>query len=666
MEIKKIVNYQLDCINPTKETNPQWSFIPALRGQDQLNLYTFDYSLKTEDDMTGSNPWGLEVAVNNQGVVFQISDRVKIPADGYVLSGNSKGHKFLLDNIELGTKVSYDAQSKVLTVYINKIESTLYNLNLKINETNTRVKKAIEDVLLFDRNEVNKTLSQVDSLYTQLNKIKDLVSEENEELVNQFFALKEEILDCLTKIYCLTTPSCSIESRGVWYRPEDKNLTELLNTLNVMQKCNLNTLYVEAFFNGNIPGISKITDTCAEVKNCDYGPYGNDYLKALITEAHKRDIEVHAWVENFFVGERKCFDKDYPEEFRMVNYDGSTMQGPGDGNSEIVENGFIFLDPANPKVHQYVLSIYEELLTNYEFDGFHIDYVRYPNGNLDIKTSNGYSNYAMTEFKKLNGFNENDDVRELVKDNKINELWTKYRCDKITLMVKEVKELVLKLRPTAKISMAVVPETEYAIKNKMQDWVPWVKNGWIDITLPMAYYFGTSEIEVATRNLVQFNNNQAYSYTGIMPNYEGAPSIINAQQIEACVTNDSQGYAIFALHNILPFESIQEVLSTGPNRNKAVLPHSNYKTIINAYKEELLAKLVFFKENKELVNEKDFVNEIEKLNDFACINCAINGLSNFVDSAKKYLSGISYKAFAKQTNHAITILKIQQYQATKQ
>jgi len=106
------------------------------------------------------------------------------------------------------------------------------------------------------------------------------------------------------------------------------------------------------------------------------------------------------------VGEHIRFDKDYPDEFRMVNYDGTTMQGPGDGNSEIMENGFIFLDPANPKVHEYVLSIYEEMLTNYDFDGFHIDYVRYPNGNLDILTSNGYSEYAMEEFKKRYGYAE--------------------------------------------------------------------------------------------------------------------------------------------------------------------------------------------------------------------------------------------------------------------
>ena len=82
-------------------------------------------------------------------------------------------------------------------------------------------------------------------------------------------------------------------------------------------------------------------------------------------------------------------------------------------------------------------------------------------------------------------------------------------------------------------------------------WVKWVKNGWIDITLPMAYYFGTSEIEIATKNLVTFNENKAFSYTGISPNYEGVPSIMNAYQIEACIQNQAQGYAIFSLPNIL-------------------------------------------------------------------------------------------------------------------
>ncbi len=662
MEIKKELVYKVDYINPTEKTNPSCAYVPAFRGQDQLIIYTYDYCYKTKNGMSGTNPWGLEIAINEDGIATEISDRLVIPQKGFLLSGNSKAHTFLLENVELGTKVSFDEKSMLLTVHVNKIKSALYTLNIKIQEIQNRVKEAFKDVLLFDRHVVQENVKWIETNFLKLNQMQ--ANDLDEKTINEFFEINDKIQKKITEVYCATMPSYSVESRGVWFRPEEKTLQEIIHNLDIMQECNLNTLYVESFYNGNIPGISKITDTCEEVKEGDYGIYKKDYLKALIAEAHKRNIEVHAWVENFFVGEHIRFDKDYPDEFRMVNYDGTTMQGPGDGNSEIMENGFIFLDPANPKVHEYVLSIYEEMLTNYDFDGFHIDYVRYPNGNLDILTSNGYSEYAMEEFKKRYGYAETENVRELVKDDKVNQQWIQYRCDKITLMVKEVYELVHKIKPNCKISMAVVPETDYAIKNKMQDWVKWVKNGWIDITLPMAYYFGTSEIENATRNLVTFNENKAFSYTGISPNYPGAPSVVNAYQIEACIKNKAQGYAIFALHNILPYPSIQHVLKIGPNRNAAVLPHGDFNKILNAYKSDLLEKIIYFEENNELVHKKEFLHKINALK-ADNLEDLINKLNYFIEEVKKDLVGNSYQAFIKQTQHILTILKIQEYQATK-
>ena len=660
MEYKKEITYPIDFINPTEKTNPKASFAPAFRGQDQLNIYTYDYPYKTLDNKTGTNPWGFEAAVNHEGIVIELSDRVQIPKNGYVISGNSKGHDFILKNIELGTKVAYDAKQKVLYVYMDLVVSTLYSLKIKVQEIEKRVTDAFDSVLLFDRNLVSKTLDEIRLKFNHMLKMK--VHEEN---INDFLTEKEAILNQIALIYCLTTESSSIESRGVWYRPNEKNLSDLKHILNVMQACHLNTLYVESFYNGDIPGISTITGTNEEVKDGDFGPYGKDYLKALISEAHQRNIEVHAWVENFFVGEHIRFDKNYPQDFRMVNYDGSTIQGPADGNSEIMENGFIFLDPANPKVHEYVLSIYKELLTNYEFDGFHIDYVRYPNGNLDINTSNGYSDYAMKEFKKRYGYDCKEDVRELVKQPAINNQWIQYRCDKITLLVQEVVSLVRQIRPQCKISMAVVPETEYAIKNKMQDWVQWVKKGWIDITLPMAYYFGTSEIENATKHLVTFNDNKAFSYTGISPNYEGVSSMMNVYQIEACIQNHAQGYAIFSLPDILNSKSVQEVLKLGPNRNPSVSPHQDVSLLLKAYQQELLQKMPYFEKNQECLNKDDFLKELKKMINITSLNDAIIALKSFCSVATQYLKGKSYAAFVKQSHNLLTILQIQQYQATK-
>lgn len=38
-------------------------------------------------------------------------------------------------------------------------------------------------------------------------------------------------------------------------------------------------------------------------------------------------------------------------------------------------------DPGNPRTNDYLLSIVKEIVTGYDVDGIHFDYVRYPDEN---------------------------------------------------------------------------------------------------------------------------------------------------------------------------------------------------------------------------------------------------------------------------------------------
>ncbi len=659
MKREKRISYTIDYINPTKETNPSAAYVPAFRGQDQLNIYTDTYIYQTKDHFTGTNPWGIEAAVDKNHRVIAINDRVKIPEGGFVISGNSKGQNFISENIELGAIATYNPATMKLELSINLFETTLYSLKVKIKQIKKRIHKAIQDIVIFNQEMVLTIFNEIQNLYKKLQTIAKGKSHKNDR---KFFIYKQQILDKIDIIYELTTRSSMLESRGVWYRPHETTLKEIQKTLDVMKKCNLNVLYVETFYNGSIIGKSNITTTNEDVIHYHDTLHRHDYLNALIDEAHLRDIEVHAWVENFFVGESIKFDKNYPDDFRMINYNGSTIQGPNDGNSEIVENGFIFLDPAHPKVQNYILSIYKELIENYNLDGFHIDYVRYPHGNLNLETSNGYSLYAMNEFKKRYGYSPKEDVRKLVLDPKIYQEWVHYRCNKITQFVKKVHHLIKSVRPNCKISMAVVPETTYAIQNKMQDWVPWVKKGWIDITLPMAYYFGTSEIEKSTRSLVKLNQLRAYSYTGILPNYKNAKDINNTFQIEACINNHAQGYSIFQLEDFLHNKNRQKILYVGTNRLPATNPHQNFMKIKNAYLNELLLKYSFY----QLRQPSSYDQYLKQLKELTDAHQAIVLISNYLNTqAKKDLHDSTYLSFKKQTQFFLKILKIHQYQETK-
>ena len=635
--------YSYDYINPSFSDNPKGQHAPSFRGENQLIIYTDEFIGKTSKNGTGVNPWGFEAAVNKNGIVVETSDRVTIPANGFVVSGNQKACDFIKKHIFLGSVVEILYDTKEILIKTNKIKSIVLSLKQRKKEVNHRFNTAIKNAYDLNYTKIKALKIKADTIIKQ---IKNISNKNNLTLKEKEAVLKLEnkaqlIFD---ELYLLTSPSFSICSRNAWIRPSEQNLDEIIKILNVCKNCNINGIYVESFYNGDIPGISKITNTSKEVVNGYYGEeYKNDYLKALISEAHKRNIEIHAWVECFFVGEKSNQWKSwYKDSWHMINFDGSTVQGNNDYN---LENDFIWLDPANPECLEYVLSIYKELLTNYEFDGINVDYVRYPYGNAELWSSNGYSEYAINEFLRTN--NLKGDIRKLIENKNIHELWVNYRCQKITTLMCSVRKLVKEIRPNCLISTAVCSDLNYAIYNKMQNWKVWARNGWLDLTLPMAYYTGCSEIAVATKELVDFNNEKAFSYTGILSIQPNEPYDLIIKQINTLFDNKADGYAVFHLGDIINNKKLQKALKLSVNRNKAIHPHTRTKTLIKVFIKDLSRRQKYF-----YLDITNVINELSQIKDYSYTNL-LSTLKKLVTKNK------DNKQIINEINKIIHYLKIQ-------
>jgi hypothetical protein len=301
----------------------------------------------------------------------------------------------------------------------------------------------------------------------------------------------------------------------------------------------------------------------------------------------------------------------------MINYDGSTIQGNNDEHNEM---DFIWLDPANPECLDYVLSIYEELLTKYDFDGINVDYVRYPHGNLNRYSSNGYTDYAINEFKEMH--NLTGDIKDLINNPDIYQLWVQYRVNKITTLMKETRKLVDRVKPNCYISTAVCSDLNYAIQNKMQNWKVWARNGWLDLTLPMAYYTGTSEIAVATKELVDFNKEKAFSYTGIMCMMPELPGDLVTQQINTLLDNHADGYALFHLGDLIKRKDCQNALRKSVNRYPSIHPHSETDQILKAFIKDLKTRRKYF-----VIDISQTIKRLEAIQDFS-INYVVETMTN--------------------------------------
>jgi uncharacterized lipoprotein YddW (UPF0748 family) len=67
------------------------------------------------------------------------------------------------------------------------------------------------------------------------------------------------------------------------------------------------------------------------------------------------------------------------------------------------------------------------------------------------------------------------------------ETWAAFRTDRLTTLVRRIKEAVKAARPKAILSSAVIPDPNDARDLHLQDWELWANTSLLDVLCPMAY-----------------------------------------------------------------------------------------------------------------------------------------------------------------------------------
>src|SRR5690554_89627 len=341
------------------------------------------------------NSYGTEIAVNNMGIVIDISPILLVPKGGFVVSAHGTKEEFISKIVKIGSKLTFNEKEMFVEIKTDKVKQFNYLLNLYIEKLEEKLNEVVK----------SKQIVDIKNALKNINHLKDIQNDNKSYKEDYVTSIYYETIDYLTV-------SGKIEARGVWHRPIEKNLEELTNVLDTLVDLNINDIYVEAFWNGFSIYPSKVVPLHPNLDN-NYGLYGNDYLKALISEAHKRNIGVHAWLENFFVGVLGTLNSSLWEDnpnWRIINYNDLEHQTGKPGNEE---EGFLFFDPANDEVQAFIIEFYKELVTNYNIDGVQLDYIRYPAANENYIFSSGYTDIAISKFKEKYQFE--GDIREFVK-----------------------------------------------------------------------------------------------------------------------------------------------------------------------------------------------------------------------------------------------------------
>lgn len=285
-------------------------------------------------------------------------------------------------------------------------------------------------------------------------------------------------------------------------------------------------------------------------------PAGFDPLDYLVSRTRNTDIRIHAWINISFVMNAKDYPGS-PEHILSRHPEWATCDFHGrpitDYSEKELETNLLegyFLDPAIPEVKQYYCDIIKDIISGYDIDGIHLDYIRYPYSGYyqplkRFMSEFGYNPVSRRIFKKKYGYDPFIIDRE--NETKAKVQFNRFRTEQITSIVKKISLIVKQKNKSIIVSAAVSPRPEISANAYFQDWPLWLKKRYIDLACIMSYtdnpetYTGyiESAVKVAEREKL---------FMGIMVR-EGTGIKTIMDEITSAYKAGTRGYILFSFNH---------------------------------------------------------------------------------------------------------------------
>jgi uncharacterized lipoprotein YddW (UPF0748 family) len=274
------------------------------------------------------------------------------------------------------------------------------------------------------------------------------------------------------------------ETRAVWMSrfdyKENKTTTESQNYISKnfreFKEAGLNTIIfqvrgnADALYNSHYEPWSKLlSDTLGKDP-------GWDPLDFAIQKAKTHGLKIHAWVNTFpaWRAEEPPPEPSTPlhpllahPEWVICDSAGNPMQS---------EHGYITFSPGIPEVQEHISAVVIDIVQNYDVDGIHFDYIRYPESSRHM----GYSHDSVS-ISRFHSTEHNPGYYS----------WEIFQREQINHFVENIYNQINFHKPWVTVSAAVIGHHHTAGWNGFgavfQDARRWMAIGKIDIIFPMTY-----------------------------------------------------------------------------------------------------------------------------------------------------------------------------------
>ncbi|OGP95125.1 MAG: hypothetical protein A2Z19_03955 [Deltaproteobacteria bacterium RBG_16_54_18] len=235
-------------------------------------------------------------------------------------------------------------------------------------------------------------------------------------------------------------------------------------------------------------------------------PDSFDPLDYVLQRGHDAGLQIHAWLNALYAWP---YPPPYPlspqhvvnshPEWLIWDDEGRTLSQYTQNERVRESSEGLYLDPANPLVRDYILRVCREIVQEYDVDGIHLDFIRYPGSRW------GYNQIPVETFiqrwgvdpRLLSVWVRNPTPEKFI-EGKLPlhlrwqyyyySLWAEQKSGYITALVKDIRREVKSIRRGVIISAAVFPDPQVAYYLKGQDWHTWMEQGYLDLLVPMTYH----------------------------------------------------------------------------------------------------------------------------------------------------------------------------------
>jgi len=232
-----------------------------------------------------------------------------------------------------------------------------------------------------------------------------------------------------------------------------------------------------------------------------------DPLAHLVRAGAAVGVRVHAWGNVYFVWSSP--DGGLPKSPKhLVNRHPEWLLRPGGVKYLDPVGGSdwegIYVDPQNADARAHTLAVFTDIASRYRAEGFHYDYVRYP----QVTYADSPNDHAA-----------------------------------VTALVSDGAKRLRMARPGIVISAAVFPDPDVARERVLQRWPEWARDGLIDLLCPMAYRRDTAEVARLLTN-ARAAAPKTRMWGGLMA-YAGERALLR-DQVRAAEQTGCEGAILFA------------------------------------------------------------------------------------------------------------------------